>query len=165
MAPVLIATRLGVLKIVQRNFVVVLTLDQLKNLVTQPLVWYVVVRRCNTLVPGIQEYNEEYVSQWDPMDSLVTSMRVRVKHILDLWGLRAGSIVLVCLYAFFTIFTILMLREDQAFLFGSYYESVQEWCSYIDFVVVHIFALELLLKFLAYGLAFVYPIMPNLWEC
>merc|ERR1719353_2364627 len=115
-APVLISMRMNVQDIVLRNFAVVLSLDQLKNIVTQPLVWYVVVRRCNTLVPGIQEYNEEYVSQWDPMDSLVTSMRVRVKHILDLWGLRAGSIVLVCLYAFFTIFVIIFLKEEEGTL-------------------------------------------------
>merc|ERR1719453_1312687 len=102
-APLLIATRIGVVNVVWRNFAVVLSLDQLKNIVTQPLVWYVVVRRCNTLVPGIQEYNEEYVSQWDPTDSLITSMRLRVKGILDIWWVRAGSTVLVILYSGFCI--------------------------------------------------------------
>jgi hypothetical protein len=164
-APLLISLRIKVDKVVWDNFFVVLALDQLKNLTTQPLVWYMVVRRCNTLVPGIQEYNEEYVAQWDPMDSLVTSSRLRVKGILDLWRVRAGSIVLVILYAFFTIFVIIFLKEEEGtLLFGSYYDDVKRGCEHIDFVVVHIFFAELVLKFLAYGLAFVYPITQNMWE-
>jgi hypothetical protein len=92
-------------------------------------------------------------------------MRLRVKSILDNWRIRAGSIVLVCVYAFFTIFVIIFLREEEGTAaFGQYFGLVKAVCDEIDFIVVHIFAAELVLKFLAYGIAFVYPIVPNLWE-
>ncbi|KAF4705798.1 hypothetical protein FOZ63_021890, partial [Perkinsus olseni] len=49
-----------------------LLVDQAKNLVVQPVIWWVLIRRCGTIFPGIQEYNEEYHLQWDLQDSLVT---------------------------------------------------------------------------------------------
>merc|ERR1719191_314862 len=92
-------------------------------------------------------------------------MRLRVKSILDMWTVRAGSTIIVCLYAFFTVFVIVFLRrEEGTLLFGDHYPTVKQGCNTVDFIVVHIFAFELLLKFLSYGTAFLWPILPNMWE-
>ena len=42
-------------------FFLALVGDQLKNLLIQPVIWWVVIRRFGRVYPGIQEYNEEYL--------------------------------------------------------------------------------------------------------
>ncbi|KAF4655540.1 hypothetical protein FOL47_009398 [Perkinsus chesapeaki] len=101
---------------------------QAKNLLVQPLIWWVLIRRCGTIFPGIQEYNEEYLLQWDLQDSLVP------KRYLS--GLRSGI----------SQFATQDYWEGVAFI-----ENIYKWT---DFATVCIFMTEITFKTFAYWLDF-----------
>ena len=76
--PYNIAQRIRKENVVFFNFIVVLAFDQVKNVMCQPLIWWGVILRCGTISPGIQEFNEEYLAQWEMQDSLMTQIRLSV---------------------------------------------------------------------------------------
>ena len=44
----------------------------------QPVIWWCVILRCGRINPGIQEYNEDYILQWEVQDSLLMQIRITV---------------------------------------------------------------------------------------
>uniref|UniRef100_A0A0G4HRC3 Uncharacterized protein n=1 Tax=Chromera velia CCMP2878 TaxID=1169474 RepID=A0A0G4HRC3_9ALVE len=68
--PFILQSRVGRPYIIPATWFLALVTDQLKNFAVQCLIWWLVIRRCGRVDPGIQEYNEEYLMQWELQDSL-----------------------------------------------------------------------------------------------
>merc|ERR1719253_1284514 len=107
-APFQVADRVHARANIWINFAIVLAMDQVKNITCQPLIWWAVILRCGTIAPGIQEYNSDYIQNWEQMDSLMTQIRLTIKGFLDRHTVRLCSILLVCVYAAFVVFWIVI---------------------------------------------------------
>ena len=90
---------------------------EVKNVMCQPVIWWCIILRCGRINPGIQEYNEDYIMQWEPQDSLLLQIRITVTesaracsyYVFKLAGTQNGASIVVqwqisavqfCLYTF-----------------------------------------------------------------
>lgn len=80
------------------HFLLCVGLDQVKNLCIQPVIWYVIIRRCGRVHPGIQEYNEEYLLQWELQESLWDECRRKVREFFKMRLVLLGIIGLIGFY-------------------------------------------------------------------
>ncbi|CAD7956985.1 unnamed protein product [Amoebophrya sp. A25] len=164
------AARLRKIEVVLVTFAAAFFLDQVKNALIQPVIWWLVIRRCGRVQPGIQEYNEEYLLQWDLQESLLDEMQRRTREFLEKRQVLMFIIGLVGFYAVFLMLSIVISdcwKPDDG--------SEQPECSsslcpglsdegrrslyyaftYTDFVIMLFFVLEIVLKFFGYGSAFI----------
>ncbi|KAF4733796.1 hypothetical protein FOZ62_018332, partial [Perkinsus olseni] len=125
-----------------------LLMDQAKNFVVQPVIWWVLIRRCGTIFPGIQEYNEEYLLQWDLQDSLVMSARMKVQLFFETKRVTLATNYLVGGYA---ILILSQLATQDYWEAVTVIENIYKWT---DFATVCIFMVEITFKTFAYWVQF-----------
>jgi hypothetical protein len=136
------------------TFMVSLGLDQVKNVLVQPIIWWVIIRRCGRVNPGIQEYNEDYILQWETQESLIGEMRRKVDEFLQWRPIMFGIIGLVGFYSLFVMTAIATADSYQGI------KVVEDFFKYGDFAFLCIFVLEIVFKTFAYGFKFVF----DLWN-
>ena len=78
-------------------------LPKLKSAMVQPLIWWVVIRRCGHVQPGIQEYNEEYLLHWELQESLMDLVRRKTRAFLENKLIAMGMIGLIAIYFCFVM--------------------------------------------------------------
>lgn len=146
--------RLDRIETLWMTFMVSLSLDQVKNIIVQPMIWWLFIRRCGRVNPGIQEYNEEYILQWETQESLVGEMQRKVDEFLQWRPIMLGIIGLVGFYSLFVLSAIATADTYRGI------KVVEDTFKYGDFAFLCIFMLEIVLKTFAYGLKF----LLDLWN-
>ncbi|CEL92159.1 unnamed protein product [Vitrella brassicaformis CCMP3155] len=152
--PFIVQGRAGNPEVVWMTFIIVLVVDQIKNLLIQPIIWYVLIRRCGRVHPGIQEYNEEYLRQWPFQDSFMTQIQLAVADFMELRPVAYAIFGLVGFYSIFVLVDVFF-----GYLWAS--DNVALHTIYIiDMTILSFFVLEIILKTFAYGADFLY----NIWN-
>lgn len=134
------------------TFVFGLMTDQAKSFIVQPIIWWVIIRRCGLVNPGIQEYNEEYIMQWDLEESLMETLRRKVHEFLEWRPIMFGVVGLVGLYSLFVLASLSL----QSYIEGD--KSMENIFSLTDFAFLCVFMLEIVLKIFAYGFDFIFDV-------
>lgn len=145
---VTLAYRLNKLDTIAATASMAIVADQLKSFfVVQPTIWWLIIRRCGRVNPGIQEYNEEYIMQWDPQDSLLTEMRCVLIDFLE-WP-PISIFMTHVLVGTYTLFVLLQLAFFDTLI--SKYETVVAVCRYVDLTYNIFFIFEVCAKTFAYA--------------
>eukprot|EP00397_Hematodinium_sp_SG-2012_P003157 GEMP01003165.1.p1 GENE.GEMP01003165.1~~GEMP01003165.1.p1 ORF type:complete len:1002 (+),score=149.85 GEMP01003165.1:39-3008(+) len=150
LGPLLKAIRLKKTESIVVTWMCALIIDQAKSFLVQPIIWWIVIRRCGNVEPGIQEYNEEYLMQWDLQESLMTAIRRKTQATLQ-WRPVAIFITHVLMGAY-AIFVMLQLafnvpappKQNPSPL-------VVDVCKYIDLAFIILFILEVSVMTFAFG--------------
>eukprot|EP00392_Amoebophrya_sp_AT5.2_P003200 g3205.t1 len=162
------ASRMDKIEQVVVTFLLVFALDQAKNLLVQPVIWWLVIRRCGRVQPGIQEYNEEYLLQWELQESLLDEMQRRTREFLEKRAVLVFIIGLVGFYAVFLMLSIVIsdcwkISDEPSECTTSLCPGLSEQgrlslyysFTYLDFCIMVIFVAEILLKLFGYGTSFI----------
>ncbi|CAD7971308.1 unnamed protein product, partial [Amoebophrya sp. A120] len=163
------ASRMDKVEQIMVTFALVFFFDQVKNLLIQPVIWYLVIRRCGRVQPGIQEYNEEYLLQWELQESLLDEMQRRTREFLEKRTVLVFIIGLVGFYASFLMLSIVisdcwkLSDEPNECKTSSLCPGLSEQgrlslyyaFTYLDFCIMLLFVLEIALKLFGYGTTFI----------
>merc|ERR1719316_2559642 len=142
-------SRLERIEVIWLNFCFALMVDQAKNALVQPLIWWFVIRRCGRVHPGIQDYNEEYILQWELEESLMDALRRQVHEFLEWRPIMFGIIGLV---GFYSLFVMTAIATEEYWIDNP---VISDMFKYGDFAFLCIFIFEIVLKTFSYGTKFV----------
>ena len=107
-APMLLAEHLDKIGAVMLTFFLSVVLDQIKSCMIQPVVWWLIIRRCGRVMPGIQEYSSEYLMQWDLQDSLFNELRMRLRNFLESRRVSLCIMGTIGAYALVVVFNLVV---------------------------------------------------------
>mmetsp|Transcript_72604 Transcript_72604/g.166517 ORF Transcript_72604/g.166517 Transcript_72604/m.166517 type:complete len:965 (+) Transcript_72604:536-3430(+) len=156
--PFTIAQEMGSESNVWATFFMVVIFGQLKSLALQPIIWFVIVRRCGRLDPTclVQVYNEEFLQEavtWGEQMSLMEQTRRRVRVFLLQRTVHVTIIGLVC---FYSVFILINIGSDEYIsqLTADGVAWPADLFTYLDTTVLCIFLVEIIVKSFAYGPSF-----------
>jgi len=125
------------------TWIIAVFFDQLKSFCVQPLVWILIIRRCGRVQPGIQEYNEEYLTQWELAESLMEELRRLTREFLN-WG-SVKFVMTRILIGFYSIFIIISIA------FWPSDETILNILIVVDLIFLTLFMVEIVCKVFAFG--------------
>eukprot|EP00920_Eleutheroschizon_duboscqi_P042087 GHVT01100807.1.p1 GENE.GHVT01100807.1~~GHVT01100807.1.p1 ORF type:complete len:1042 (-),score=104.53 GHVT01100807.1:715-3840(-) len=166
-----VASSVAMLVVLSTTFGVVFWLDQLISVTLQPAVWWIVIRKFGTLNPGVQEYNEEYLSQWDRVGSTWMELRARSAQFLAMPVVEIGLLVimfgytiLICsAYIFHALCHTASFASSDNKACTNILEQIDNICFNVELVFNLIFLLELILKLVAFSYVYLLDLF-NLFD-
>lgn len=134
------------------EWIVAIVIDQAKSLLVQPMLWWLVNRRCGLVTGSFDEWKDETVITGINDESFFTELRGMLAAVLEGNIFTYGMIGLVVFYA---CFILLSLSID------IYIQNIPEAVDlfyYIDFILLIIFVTEIFLRFSAWGFSYILEI-------
>ena len=125
-----------------------LLIDQVKSLLVQPLIWWVVLRRCGKLPGDFDVWRDEQVVPAINDDSFLMEIRRMTQSFFQTKPMAYGITGLVLFYA---VFILVNLSVDP-YIQNS--DGALDFFYYTDLVLLCIFVVEILLRFFAWTFEF-----------
>ncbi|OMJ67417.1 hypothetical protein SteCoe_35440 [Stentor coeruleus] len=134
------------------EWIIAIVIDQAKSLLVQPLIWWLISRRCGLVTGTFSSWKDEQVIAGINDDSFMTEIRSQFAHVLESRIFTYGVIGLVVFYA---CFILLNLSID------IYIQSIPvavDIFYYIDLCLLIIFVIEIVLRFIAWGFTYIFEL-------
>ncbi|CBZ53012.1 putative cAMP-specific phosphodiesterase [Neospora caninum Liverpool] len=154
---VTILRRVGLETALVISFFLALAVDQVKFFLVQPIIWWVLLRRCGKLSPaGVQEYDDDYLTLFQAETSLVDTARKAVGDFMSTIVFQRVLLSFLLAYTAFLLIEFLLLNNvpDYNLVVVPNIDQGRVIARQIDNVFTVIFALEVLGKFVGYGLIY-----------
>ncbi|PHJ19261.1 camp-specific phosphodiesterase, partial [Cystoisospora suis] len=157
LSSVTIVQRLGLDTALVISFFVCLLADEVTFFLFHPLIWWVAERRCGKLQPaGVQEYDEDYLTLFQTETSLVDSLREMVGSVLSSVPFQRVLLSFLLAYTSFLLVDFLLLNyvPDYNLVEVPNIDEGRVISRQIDNAFIVLFTLEVLAKFVGYGLVY-----------
>ncbi|EPT29348.1 hypothetical protein TGME49_258512 [Toxoplasma gondii ME49] len=94
------------------SFFLTLAVDQVRFFLVQPIIWWVILRRCGKLSPvGVQEYDDDYLTLFQTETSLVDTGRKLIGELMSTIVFQRVFLSLLLAYTAFLLVEFLLLNN------------------------------------------------------
>lgn len=133
------------------QFVIALFIDQIKAVITQFFIYWIVIRRLGVFkAADFKVWNDEEICEGGNKESLFNLIRGKIKRFLEnekISALILGMTVFLCI----AIFSELTLEEQI-----EQYKALSQFYYILNFFLLTFFVIEIILRLIASGIEFLY---------